>query len=559
MVDQNWDVILIGAGQNNFALGAYLGRAGLKTVVCESRLENGGRLSTEELLRPGYWNNTLWYFVDNVEHNPIWQELDFTGEHHATFIEPPVVSTLLLPDGRSVSHYQSLKDTIASIAKFSARDAAAWGAAYERYHSLIVEYLIPSYLRPAGEGGRLRKVLDANPAGADFERLSALTPRQVVDELFEDDAVKTLVLSQMAIPRGVGIDYAGAGVEVLKLIAGEERPKLTRGGIHEIAQVLQRAYVHNGGQIRAMHHVESIIVENGRAVGVRLRDGREWRARLAVVSNVDPHTTFVDMVGADKLPKAFVEKVKAIEYDEYSWFQVHLMLKSRVRYALHEVQDPSIAQALNVNIGPQRPSDLEAMWQEIRARRISDASLLPYLLSDGARSAPGAGRKAQRDAPDASALSSQGQTARRLDQAEERLHGEGHRGVAQICDELDRADDPGSLRARPVVPLGEVGQLAQRVDLCGTQDSEPNGGEPPDPGARRLSDSDPGPLPGRRRDASRQCGDVGLRPQCVADHETRLAAGAERARRSSRPLRRRPWLSDMTSMTGSSSAPATTE
>ena len=151
MIDQNWDVILIGAGQNNFALGAYLGRAGLKTVVCESRLENGGRLSTEELLRPGYWNNTLWYFVDNVEHNPIWQELDFAGEHHATFIEPPVVSTLLLPDGKSVSHHQTLAGTITSIAKFSARDAQAWRTAYDRFHSLIVDYLIPYYVRPAGD------------------------------------------------------------------------------------------------------------------------------------------------------------------------------------------------------------------------------------------------------------------------------------------------------------------------------------------------------------------------------------------------------------------------
>ena len=97
MVDQEWDVILIGAGQNNFALGAYLGMAGLKTVVCESRLENGGRLTSEELLRPGYWNNTLWYFVDNVEHNPVWQELDWTGEHHATFI---VVGT----HGRNALH-----------------------------------------------------------------------------------------------------------------------------------------------------------------------------------------------------------------------------------------------------------------------------------------------------------------------------------------------------------------------------------------------------------------------------------------------------------------------
>ena len=67
MVDSEWDVILIGAGQNNFALGTYLGKAGLKTVICESRLENGGRLASEEITRPGYWHNTLAYFQDNRE------------------------------------------------------------------------------------------------------------------------------------------------------------------------------------------------------------------------------------------------------------------------------------------------------------------------------------------------------------------------------------------------------------------------------------------------------------------------------------------------------------
>ena len=174
MVDQNWDVILIGAGQNNFALGAYLGRAGLKTVVCESRLENGGRLSTEELLRPGYWNNTLWYFVDNVEHNPIWQELDFTGRaprdvHRAAGGEHAPAA------GRTSRSLIIRASRTQSLRSRSSRPAMPLrgGAAHERYHSLIVEYLIPSYLRPAGEGGRLRKVLDANPAGAEFERLSA--------------------------------------------------------------------------------------------------------------------------------------------------------------------------------------------------------------------------------------------------------------------------------------------------------------------------------------------------------------------------------------------------
>jgi ribulose 1,5-bisphosphate synthetase/thiazole synthase len=59
VVDQEWDVILVGAGQNSFALGTYLGMAGLTTVICESRLENGGRLASEEITMPGYWHNTL--------------------------------------------------------------------------------------------------------------------------------------------------------------------------------------------------------------------------------------------------------------------------------------------------------------------------------------------------------------------------------------------------------------------------------------------------------------------------------------------------------------------
>ncbi len=102
MADREWDVILIGAGQNNFALGTYLGKAGLKTVICESRLENGGRLASEEITRPGYWHNTLAYFQDNRESSPVWKELDWADGYHAEFIAPPVISALLLADGRSI-------------------------------------------------------------------------------------------------------------------------------------------------------------------------------------------------------------------------------------------------------------------------------------------------------------------------------------------------------------------------------------------------------------------------------------------------------------------------
>ncbi|MEO6162852.1 MAG: hypothetical protein ABIP88_01810, partial [Candidatus Binatia bacterium] len=320
MVDSEWDVILIGAGQNNFALGTYLGLAGLKTVICESRLENGGRLASEEITRPGYWHNTLVYFQDNREVSPVWKELQWEDGHHAEFVSPPVISALLLPDGQSIARHQSIEQTAISIKRFSTRDGAAWQNLYRRFHRLICDYLIPYYYESPQPGAAILQKLDREPDGQEFRRLWQLTPRQVVDELFASDAVKTLVLSQMAIPRGVGVDYGGGGIEVLKLIAGDEKPELARGGSHSIAQVLQRAYVHHGGQIRAVHHVDKILVnDDGRAVGVRLRGGREWQARLAVVSNSDPYSTFVEMVGEDYLPRTFVERVKDILLDEFSY------------------------------------------------------------------------------------------------------------------------------------------------------------------------------------------------------------------------------------------------
>jgi phytoene dehydrogenase-like protein len=366
VIDSEWDVILIGAGQNNFALGTYLGMAGLKTVICETRLENGGRLASEEITLPGYWHNTLAYFHDNRASSPVWKELKWDDRHHAAFVSPPVVSSFLFEDGQSVSHHQVLAGTVESVGKFSTRDAGVWGEIHGRYQRIIRDYLIPYYYAPPVPDGEFFRRLEGDSIGHEFKRLSQLTPRRLVDDLFESDAIKTLVLSQMAIPRGVAVDYEGGGIEVLKMIAGDEKPELARGGSHSIAQVLQRAYVHNGGQIRAVHHVEKILVEKGRAVGVRLRDGRQWKARLAIVSTADPYTTFLQMVDTEHIPQSLAARVKEIEVDEFSYFQVHVALKAPVRYALHEANDPAVGQAMNVNIGPQQSGVFEEMWKEIR-------------------------------------------------------------------------------------------------------------------------------------------------------------------------------------------------
>src|SRR5258705_3744052 len=58
--DRTYDAIVIGGGHNGLTNGAYLAKAGLRTLVLERRHLVGGAAITEEL-RPGFWFATFSY------------------------------------------------------------------------------------------------------------------------------------------------------------------------------------------------------------------------------------------------------------------------------------------------------------------------------------------------------------------------------------------------------------------------------------------------------------------------------------------------------------------
>jgi phytoene dehydrogenase-like protein len=67
------------------------------------------------------------------------------------------------------------------------------------------------------------------------------------------------------------------------------------GGSLEFARAIERRYLALGGEIHYESRVEKILVENDRAVGVLLADGREHRSET-VISAADGHTTIFDML-----------------------------------------------------------------------------------------------------------------------------------------------------------------------------------------------------------------------------------------------------------------------
>ena len=88
------------------------------------------------------------------------------------------------------------------------------------------------------------------------------------------------------------------------------------GGSLEFARSIERRYLGLGGEIEYNAKVKRILVEDGRAVGLLLEDGREIRGEdVTVISCADLHATMFDMLEGNYLTdesKAWFEKVPVI-------------------------------------------------------------------------------------------------------------------------------------------------------------------------------------------------------------------------------------------------------
>jgi phytoene dehydrogenase-like protein len=75
------------------------------------------------------------------------------------------------------------------------------------------------------------------------------------------------------------------------------------GGSIALARAMESRFLRLGGEIRYRARVQSILVENDQAVGVRLEDGSEQRADL-VVSNANGYATIFDLLGGCYVSRA---------------------------------------------------------------------------------------------------------------------------------------------------------------------------------------------------------------------------------------------------------------
>jgi phytoene dehydrogenase-like protein len=323
-VTPSYDAIVIGGGHNGLTCAAYLGMAGLSVKVLERRSVVGGAAVTEEF-HPGFRNSVAAYTVSLL--NPkIIRDLDLPG-FGLSIVPRRAQNFLPAPDGRYLLSGDGGLKT--EIAKFSKTDAARFDA-FDRgldasadvLRGLILEappnlsagmtlQSLAAVMKAGGLANRLRH-LPKDDLATVFD-LFTKSAGDYLDGWFESDLIKALfgfdaVVGNYASPYAPGSAYV-----LLHHAFGEVNGQRRMwghavGGMGAITQAMARSAQSHGVHVETGAGVREVLIENDRACGVIMDDGRTITSRI-VASNVTPTVLYTQLIPGAALPDEFRRRI----------------------------------------------------------------------------------------------------------------------------------------------------------------------------------------------------------------------------------------------------------
>lgn len=319
----SYDVIVIGAGHNGLVTAGTLAKAGRRVLVLERRDVVGGAAITEEVF-PGFRFSACadgsGYLCDEVRR-------DLAPDVEILAADPVLVSPQ--SDGSRLVFWRDTAKTAAEIARLSPRD----GEKYPGFVELMrkIANVVGGLMRvppPDIPDVGLRDILSLRPLAGpvralgrkhvnDLLRVLPMPVADLLDEYFQSDAVKGAIAANGVRdltwgPKESGTAYALLYNWALSDTGLFRSAGVVKGGMGALTEALAASARARGAEIRTGAPVEQILLEGGRAVGVRV-GGEEIRA-ATVVSNADPRTTFTRLLDPYVLQAKLNKHVRNIKY-----------------------------------------------------------------------------------------------------------------------------------------------------------------------------------------------------------------------------------------------------
>lgn len=357
----SYDVIIIGGGHNGLVCGAYLAKAGVKTLVLERRHVLGGAAVTEEVV-PGFRMSVASYVMSLLSPRVI---ADLELRRFGLVVLPANDLFSPLENGDHIFLHDDVRKTQAEFARFSRKDAETYPLfdAYLKDATRIVRALL--YETPVDVARRdWRGIKDMlgllwrnRTIGGKVYRIVDLMTQSADDYLrrwFESDTIRALLAYYASIGTFAGPKSPATAYVLMHHVMGEHEGAggwgFIRGGMGAITQAIASSGARFGLETRTQAAVKSVIVRDGKARGVVLDSGEEIGAKV-VVSNLNAKFLFQRLVSRDHLPDDFMAEIDSFRTFSTA-FKINAACHEPPRYRAFDAQKAGFAYPSYVHIGP---------------------------------------------------------------------------------------------------------------------------------------------------------------------------------------------------------------
>ncbi|CAO2151505.1 unnamed protein product, partial [Urochloa humidicola] len=325
-----YDAIVIGSGIGGLVAGTQLAAKGARVLVLEKYLIPGG--SSGYYRRDGFTfdvgSSVMFGFSDKGNLNLITQALKAVGRKMEVLPDPSTVH-FHLPGDLSVLVHREYEDFINElIGKFPHEKEGIlkfYGICWKIFNSLnsleLKSLEEPLYLF----GQFFQKPLECLT-------LAYYLPQNAGDiarKFIKDQALLSFIDAECFIVSTVNALQTPM-INASMVLCGRHFGGINYpvGGVGGIATSLADGLVEKGSEIRYKANVTNVILENGKAVGVRLSNGKEFFAKT-VISNATRWDTFGKLLKDKELPEE--EKNFQKNYVKApSFLSIHMGVKASV-------------------------------------------------------------------------------------------------------------------------------------------------------------------------------------------------------------------------------------
>jgi beta-carotene ketolase (CrtO type) len=352
---QIYDVILIGAGHNGLVCAAYLLKAGYSVLLLEKRPVPGGAATTEAVMPdyPEFRFNLCAIDHEFIHLAPVVQELEL-HRYGLEYLFCDPVTFCPHPDGNYFLAYQSLEKTCADIARYSPRDAQKY-AEFIHYWDQIVSAMVPLFNAPPlglveiirnydrHQLGDFLASVGSLPKALEFVRNMLTSAEDILHEWFDSEILKA-PLARLAAEMGVPPSQKNLAIGMM-MMSMRHKPGMARprGGTGALVDALVKLVQSQGGTILCDRPIKQVLIDQGRAVGVRTSNGDEYRATHGVISNIDAKRLFLhhidsrDIDSADSKLRDRLDR-KIVNNNE-SIMKIDLAMTEPLKFSHHQHRD----------------------------------------------------------------------------------------------------------------------------------------------------------------------------------------------------------------------------